>query len=352
MNILITGIGGLTPRSIAKSLKNNSNFESANIIGTDCNNKSLSLYSNKYANKTYKIPPISSDDYWDSIMKISNENNIDLAIVQPEVEIIGWGNYLKDNNLPFPVLIPTPKLAKSLHDKSKMSKIMKSTKFIPKTLKINSNDEINYKKIEEKIGYPCWIRATKGSGGFGSLKIDSRERLKSWLFINNDINEFTISEYLPGRHLATQMLYYDGEFIKGALLECAEYVMADIAPSGVTGNTSFGRLLNDDEIIKFSDEAIKYVCESLGEKANGVLSVDLKEDKNGNPKITEVNIRHMAYTGCLAEVGFNLSEDMVNLTLGYKEKINQKGIFKFDKNYIFLRDVDSEPIIMEERGLL
>lgn len=47
------------------------------------------------------------------------------------------------------------------------------------------------------------------------------------------------------------MLYIDGEYLKGAALECAEYVMANLVPSKVTGNTSFGRFLKRIESCRF-----------------------------------------------------------------------------------------------------
>lgn len=45
--------------------------------------------------------------------------------------------------------------------------------------------------------------------------------------------------------------------------------------------------------------------EKLGVPAHGILSFDLKEDKNGEMKVTEINIRHMAYAGVMAHVGFD-----------------------------------------------
>ena len=126
----------------------------------------------------------------------------------------------------------------TLMDKSKMAEILEGTEYIPKTVKISQQD-FHLREIETTIGYPCWIRAIKGSGGLASLKVENRDSMKSWLFINREISEFTVSEYLPGRHLATQMLYLNGDYIKGAALECIEYVMANISPSKVTGNTSF-----------------------------------------------------------------------------------------------------------------
>ena len=82
--------------------------------------------------------------------------------------------------------------------------------------------------------------------------------------------------------IPVQDIYYNGEYVKGAALECAEYVMANTAPSHVTGNTAFGRFLNEDRINEFCDNCIKYLEKKLGIPAHGILSFDLKEDKNGN----------------------------------------------------------------------
>ena len=172
------------------------------------------------------------------------------------------------------------------------------------------------------------------------------------MFINNQISEFTISEFLTGRHLANQMLYYNGEYVKGAAIECVEYVMADTAPSHVTGNTHFGRFINEDAINAFCDRCIKYLEKKLGVQAHGILSFDLKEDNKGNMKVTEVNIRHMAYTGVMARVGFDLIEDTIQiLESGNCDGIKRMPYFHYDKPYVFLRDVDVEPIILEDEKL-
>ena len=173
------------------------------------------------------------------------------------------------------------------------------------------------------------------------------------MFINSNIGEFTVSEFLPGRHLANQMLYYEGEYVKGASLECVEYVMANISPSHVTGNTQYGRFLNEDNINKFCDRCIKYLEKKLNIKAHGILSFDLKEDKNGNLKVTEINIRHMAYTGVMAEVGFDLIEDTIRIMEdGNCENVERIPFFHYDKPYVFLRDVDVEPIILDSDKFL
>ena len=144
------------------------------------------------------------------------------------------------------------------------------------------------------------------------------------------------------------MLYYNDEYVKGAALECAEYVMANTAPSHVTGNTALGRFLNEDEINKFCDDCIKYLTKKLNVPAHGILSFDLKEDKDGNLKVTEVNIRHMAYTGVMAQAGFDLIEDTIRIMEdSHCDNVKRAQYYHYDKPYVFLRDVDIEPILLD-----
>lgn len=345
MNILITGIGGPTPRSIALRLRQL--YPNARLIGVDTNNKALGFYMSGLLDKGFVIPPAGSENYWEEMNAIVSNEAIDLAFVQPEKEVIAWGRYLKKfGRYVCPALIPPLEYAESLINKAVMADLLKETDYIPATVSIQTRHP-DFDLIEKEIGYPCWIRASEGSGGLGSLKIDRREDLKAWLFIHSGIEEFTVSEFLVGRHLANQMLYLDGLCVKNAGLQCAEYVMADIAPSKVTGNTSFGRFLNEEALLDFCEEVMEYLAVKLEIPPHGVFSFDLKEDADGALKLTEVNVRHMAYTGIMADVGFDLIGDTVNYLSGKTERI-EKGRFSFDEDYIFLRDVDIEPIIMKE----
>lgn len=344
--ILITGVGGLTPRSIAKVIRKN--HPEYKLIGCDINKKAVGFFIKGLLDEYYVCPRCDSDDYFPWIEELVKNKSIDYAFVQPESEIVEWGDYYdKNGKFPCPVFMGSKLLSTSLKDKSIMADLLEGTHFIPKTIKITQENP-RYNDIEKIIGFPCWIRATEGTGGLGSLCVENISSLKSWLFINSDIHEFTVSEFLTGRHLANQMLYYNGEYVKGAALECVEYVMANTSPSHVTGNTHFGRFLNEDSINQFCDECIRYLEKKLNIKAHGILSFDLKEDKNGNMKVTEINIRHMAYTGVMADVGFDLIEDTIKiLEDGSCDNIKREPFFHYRKPYVFLRDVDIEPIIIE-----
>ncbi|MGB0806814.1 MAG: hypothetical protein ACPGRC_08995, partial [Salibacteraceae bacterium] len=281
--------------------------------------------------------------------RIIEKFKIDFAFVQPESEVLAWGEYFKNNkSYPCPTIIPPVEHVKALMNKAKMAELLDGTGFIPKTITI-SPAQPKYEEVASEIGYPCWIRASVGSGGLGSLKIDRKEELQAWLFIHKNVPEFTVSEFLTGRHLANQMLYVNGKCIANAGLHCAEYVMADIAPSKVTGNTSFGILLNEKTLLDKCEEVMTTVQNKTKVLANGVYSFDFKEDAHGNLMVTEINIRHMAYTGILAKCGFDLIDLSISL-LTEKSPVPVLNQYFFEKPKVFLRDVDIEPIILEQNS--
>lgn len=348
--ILITGIGGLTPRSIATIIKEK--HPDYTLIGCDIEKKAMGFFmkttdGRNLVDQYFVAPRCDSPEYFPWIERLVKEKKIDYAFVEPESEIVEWGQYFEDHGkFPCPTFMGCKLLSESLRDKSIMAELLKGTEFIPKTIKVTQANP-RFEDVEKEIGFPCWIRATEGTGGLGSLRLDNLSSYESWLFINAGIPEFTVSEFLTGRHLANQMLYYNGEYVKGAALECAEYVMANAAPSHVTGNTHFGRFLNEDRINEFCDRCIKYLEKKLGVPAHGILSFDLKEDSRGNLKVTEVNIRHMAYTGVMAHVGFDLIEDTIRIMEdGNCDNVKRDPFHHYDEPYIFLRDVDVEPIIL------
>lgn len=346
--ILITGVGGPTPRSIAIRLRKL--YPDAILVGTDINQRAIGFYLKGLLDKTYIVPKAGSEDYWPTMKKLIKDEKIDFAFVQPEMEVLKWGEYFEENgNYICPTLIPPLVYTQNLMDKSQMATILKGTDYIPKTIEISPKLP-RIEEVEKEIGYPCWIRAAVGSGGLGSLKIHNRHELESWLFIHKTVEKFTISEFLPGRHLANQMLYINGKCVKNAGLYCVNYVMADIAPSKVTGNTSYGEFINEPELLEFCEEVMIYISKQLKSLPNAVYSFDLKEDENGNLKVTEINIRHMAYTGVMAQVGFDLIQDSIHYLKGEESKI--KNFSGYDGDYVFLRDVDVQPMVLKKTDFL
>ena len=351
MKILITGVGGPTPRSFAISLKKYSDLKNVELIGTDVNPLSIGLYQKELFSKCYIVPPASSSNYWNSVETIIKENHIDIAIILPELEVIEWSKRKETQELPCKALIPDYSMADLLVDKSKMTEILKDLDIVPPSVTF-SRDTENLKEVFDTLKGNFWVRSTKGTSGLGSLKVDDEDSLKNWIQINPNVQKFIASKFLSGRNLACKMLYFNGKLLRTACAERVNYIMAKVSPSGITGNTSFGRLLNEPHLVAEGEKAMDFLFQHTGAKKHGFFTVDFKEDENGKPYITEINVRHVAFTQCFAAGGANFASDTVKL-LNQDETFDfNYKMYEFEKDLIFLRDVDNLPILMKESELL
>lgn len=352
LNILITGIGGPTPRSFARAIKEIGDYAEYNLIGTDIHPHALGHYQKSIFKKSYITPKSNEKNYWRVMEDIIDREEIDFAIILPEQEILEWSRRQKASKLPCVSLIPPFDTAVKIINKGVLTKMLESEGVVPLSLLIDKDNKHLKRDTEETFNYPYWIRSATGSSGLGSFKIESYDDLEKWLYINKEINNFIASEYLPGRNLACKMLYYKGELLRSACAERINYIMAKVAPSKITGNTSFGRLINDENVFNVSKKAIENVFSQTGDILHGFYTVDLKENEKGEPKVTEINLRHVAFTQCFAMGGANICEDTIRLldkdeTFDYDFKL-----YEFEEGLIFLRDVDERPIVMLEEDLL
>ena len=113
-----------------------------------------------------------------------------------------------------------------------------------------------------------------------------------------------------------------------------------------------GRLINDSGLIERSDRAIRKIFEHHGRNPHGMFTVDFKEDGDGIPKLTEINIRHVSFTYAFALGGANFACDTLELmTMG---ALNHPGYteYRFEDEPNFIRGVDSEIFIVPDNGLV
>lgn len=351
MKILITGVGGPTPRSFAIALKKYSPNMDYTLYATDINPMSVGLYQKDLFDFSYVVPRATDSNYWEVMEGIIKENDIEMAIILPELEVIEWCKRKLIKDLPCKVLLPDLSIANLLVDKSKMTELLKDLDIVPPSVTFSRNIQ-NFETIFSKLKSDFWVRSTSGTSGLGSLKVKDEQSLKNWIEINPNVNDFIASKFLSGRNLACKMLYYNGKLLRTACAERVNYIMAKVAPSGITGNTSFGRLLNEPNLVDVAIRTMDFIFQNTGAKRHGFFTVDFKEDEFGKAYITEINVRHVAFTQCFAAGGANFALDTVRL-LNEDITFNKDyRMYEFEKDLIFLRDVDSTPILMKENELI
>lgn len=343
MKILITGACAVSARSVLRSLKQSAIFGDAEFIGWDMCTLLYGVYARAF-DKLYKVPAVSDSSYERIAREIIRKEKIDAAIIVPEVEVLFWS----DKNIGVPCLLPPPVFSKLAISKERLFDALRDTDLVPSHFSISATELID-PNYTNPLGFPVWIRdgAPGTASAKGALKAMCHEDLKAWVQINNSISQFQLSEFLPGANYGCFCLFKNGKLIKMCQAERIEYIMAKVALSGITGNTSKGRLLNDDRIKETALKAIDLLCQKTGEKMNGLVVADMKCKVDGTPIITEINLRHVAYSSMFATAGFNISEYQLLLALDRDNEVSSEIEIKFPIGNYMLRDVDGEPIFIE-----
>jgi len=342
MNILITGACGVTSRSVARSLKNSGYYSSSKLIGTDVCYDIFGLYEGLY-HRVYRVPWANEESYRNVVLDICTREAIDIAVVIPEPEVLYWS----ENAMPIKSLLPPPRFSRHAISKKNLYQCLKGTNLIPRYQIVDRQSVVNGDLGE--LAYPVWMRdfGSGSTSGRGAIRVSDLDEARAWAVLNPKLDAFMVSEYLPGRNLACCLLFKDDIVLKVACYERLEYFMAKVVPSGVSGNISKGRLVNDSEARDISERAVRHICRLTGEVMNGLVTVDLRGDYQDMFRVTEINLRHTAPTSFYSDGGANMAEAQILATVDRLDQIGEIEV-QFPRNNLMLRDIDGAPIWLED----
>lgn len=339
--ILVTGACGVTSRSVVRALNGSAVFGGAcEFVGTDVCRLEYGLYEGLYE-KIYKVPYFNDPTYRGTMERIIARERVDYAIVIPEPEALYWSEH------PFDVKfhrIP-PKFGRSVLSKKNLYDNLAGLSIVPRYQILGREDILSHPE-KAALAYPFWVRdyAEGSTSGKGSFKAEDAEGLRAWAVINRGIPSFMLSEFLPGRNLACFTLFSNGKLLKYGVAQRIDYVMGKVAVSGITGNTSKGKLLNEPKALEASLKAIETILAKTGEAMNGLVVTDLKCNARNEPIVTEINLRHVAFTSTFANAGLNFCEYQLLLLSGREAEIPPGLTITFPETNVMLRDVDGLPI--------
>ena len=339
MNILVTGACGVTPRAIARSLRASQAFGDATLVGADRGGNWYGFYEGLY-DRVYRVSQPGDPGYAELVADLCEREKIDAAVVAPEAEVLFWSG----RDFPVPTLLPPPALVEIAISKGKLYEALRETGLVPR-YRIATREELLERSGLDLDGGPVWLRdySEASSSGIGAIQVTEPEEAYAWARLNSKIPSFMVAEHLPGRNIACTLLFHDDRLLKAGCYERLEYFMGHLAPSGVTGNINRGRLINDERARALAEQAVRFVAGLTEEPAHGLLTVDLREDRTGALKVTEINVRHVAATSALAAGGANVSEAQVLATLGRFDEIGEV-VPHFPEDNVILRDIDGAPL--------
>ena len=342
INTLLGNCCGYSARAAARSIRLSTHYGDARLVGADACDNWYPLHESLY-DRIYRVSSSVDDPgYARQLLEICASENIDLAIFGNSKEVLFWTR----ESLGVPVSTLPPRFAEVASDKGKLFDALAATGLVP-GFSIRTRAELlgSDARTAVRHEYPLWVRdfSIGTNSGKGALKVHDLDELRAWVVLNKDMEAFMLSAFLPGRNFACCMLFDDDRLLKHCGYERLGYLMANVAPSGITGNTSRGRLVNDERVLKNATAAVHEIGRQTGERITGVFTVDLREDDDGVPLLTEINVRHIAVAWAYAEGGCNMVEAQIHHGLGRLDLIDGSTPVFPEDNYV-LRDIDGGPL--------
>lgn len=306
--ILVTGAGGPAGVNFIRSLREAD--EPFFIVGTDVNRFHLEWPDLDVA---YEAPRCTDSGYIDFLNELIERHDIQLVHAQPDVEVSVISEHRE--RLKAPVFLPSKETVRICQDKYLSARVWAEAGVArQRSLLIQSWEDL--KAAAELLGLPFWLRATHGVGGTGSTPVENVDVAYHWMEywrLRGRNWSFVAHEYLPGRNLAFSSLWHEGRLICSQTRERLEYIYPYLAPSGVTGTPVIAVTRKRPDVNRIATEAVL----AIDPKASGVFSVDLKEDRDGIPRPTEINCgRFFTTSYFFTRAGINIPHLYTKIAFG------------------------------------
>jgi len=333
--IALLGCGGNAGMNFVKSLKMKD--QKINIVGFDLDRFNLLSSNSDTKILMSKMEDLEKVDFLnDHIQKL----NIDFIHAQPDLEVkflCEFGHLLKCSVFPHSLSewdVFANKHFCSINWGEKLDLSFKSFSLIEVT-----RDPSKWDFLFEPSG-KVWCRSITGAGSKAALPITSLEQAKSWAnyWVESRgmaMEDFMLSEYLPGREFAVQTFWLDGEIIHSQARERLVYFFGNIMPSGQSSTPAVAMTISEDRVYEIAEQSIK--C--LVDKPNGIYCVDLKENSLGEIIPMEVNYgRFFTTSDFFSNLGMNSPFSYVNC-------LRDKKINSLPEKIYWIRGLDREPFL-------
>jgi carbamoyl-phosphate synthase large subunit len=344
--VLITGAGGPIGVNLTRSLR--LARRSLALIGSDSNphHRPLAL-----TDRCLPLPRAGAPDYLERLNAIVAEHGVELVLPTHPAEVAAL-SALRER-VRARLFLPPHQAVVLGNDKLRSYERFVAVGIaVPRSLAIEVPEDVE-RAFAELGPPPIWFRGSGSPGagiGVASLPCMEPEHARAWVDHHRGWGRFMAAELLPGANLTWLGLFQGGALCASQARERLEYVIPHVSPSGVTGAPAVTRSVMRPELRALGEAAVRALCAGAGEP-HGIFFVDLKEDNEGRPRVTEVNCGRFGTTLHFYTVaGFNFPELAVELALG-KAPPGPPVHDPIPEGLYWLRTLDCGPVLISERAL-
>lgn len=291
------------------------------------------------ADRNYLLSPAAEDI--GEIVAVATSESIDLVIPSSEADV----KRLSDNRdaLAGRLFLPPKAVVDTCLDKCDLAAFLARHDVpVPVSFPVTSLEGLD--GVFEKLAWSprLWCRVRSGSGSLGAAPVTSAAQARGWIEHWEALREvaptsFMLAEYLPGRDFFCQSLWKAGRLILVKSCERLAYFGGENSPSGVSSLYSLAKTVVDTRVVDVSSRALR----ALDPAPTGTFSVDLKENADGVPCVTEINagriVMGMTTIGSIGS--HNMPACYVRTALG--ETLAFEDAYDCPPDYYVVRDLDS-----------
>lgn len=314
IRVLVPSIGHPTRPSLVEAMRGDGE-RSVEIIGADMDARGIGPF---VADRFVQVPARTDPAYIDRVLEICRAEKIDVYYALGEEEAIGSSERLAEFAR-INVRVITPGSADMLRiatNKARYHEFFEA-RGIPyaRYVAIRSYDEIE--PALKTMGYPdedVFLKPAVSKGGRGARLVSAQPHatdvpvqsvgalLESLIPVRGGgFPEMIAMEPLPGTYYSVDVLSRDGK---------PYYVIPKIRVRGTASNTTVGEVDLNPDVSALAAKA----CEAFG--FSFLQNYEMKLDRNGQPRIYDINPRGGTSLILCAAAGANIAYYAVKMALG------------------------------------
>ena len=348
IRVLVTGAGTGSSANLIRALRAMSPKPYVAGINHDRFFLKLSI-----ADANYVTPDPDGGEFTDALLAIIKRERINVVMATNDNVV----KVLSDHRRRYGIdlLLPRRETVDLCQDKYALTEFLRQRKIpVPRTFAVKSLrslDGIFGRFSGEGL---LWCRARRGSRSLGATAVANVEQARSWITQWRDlqgakVSDFTLAQYLPGRHLVVHSLWHKGTLLRTQAVEIVSYFAAGNNPSGIFSMGSLAKTVAAPEAVSVTERAV----EALEKQPSGAFFVELREAADGVPAITEINAGRFpsGVTALLAVGRDNMVAAFATAASGGTPRVAAEP-HGSAAEYYMVRDIDAIPAVFPAADLL
>lgn len=344
---LITGAGIGASGNLIRALR--AMPSKSYIVGV---NDDRFLIKLSLADRNYLCPQPARSEYVDAVLEIIRRERINV-VIPTEDNVVKVLSDARDR-FPLELLLPRKRTIDLCQDKYALNVFLRDRVIsAPLTHEIKSLRDLDRIFARFSRAGVLWCRSRHGARSLGATPVATAEQARAWITQWRDlrgikVSDFTLSEYLPGRHFIVHSVWRNGDLLRAQSIEVLSYFAAGNNPSGIFSLACLAKTVNAGSPLEVALSAVR----ALERHPSGAFSVELKESVTGVPSITEINAgRFPAGVTALLAVGKdNMVAVFASAALGRTISVGEPH--GSAQEHYLVRDIDAVPGVFSATDLL